>query len=85
MAAAQHNGMARAARLQRLTGYLFHEMYFWHHAGPWGNLKQHVQPVRHFEHAETKRRLHNILHSSGLIDHLSIIKPRAATMSELSR
>lgn len=39
------------------TGYLWHELYFWHCAGPWGNLREYVQPMDHSpEHVETKRR-----------------------------
>jgi hypothetical protein len=39
------------------TGYLWHELYFWHCAGPWGNLREFVQPMDHSpEHVETKRR-----------------------------
>lgn len=39
------------------TGYLMHELYLWHCAGPWGNLREFVQPMDHSpEHVETKRR-----------------------------
>jgi hypothetical protein len=76
---------ATSGRLQRLTGYLFHELYFWHHAGPWGNLRQYIQPTRHFEHTETKRRLHNLVNASGLIDSLRVIKPSPASVEQLSR
>lgn len=69
----------------RKTGYLFHELYFWHEPGPWGNLKNYVQPTRHPEHVETKRRLHNLVSVSGLLDQLHVLKPRPATESELLR
>jgi hypothetical protein len=49
--AAAHNGEMTS------TGYLWHELYFWHCAGPWGNFREHVQPMDHSpEHVETKRR-----------------------------
>jgi hypothetical protein len=36
---------------------VWHELSFWHCAGPWGSLHEHVQPIDHSpEHAETKRR-----------------------------
>jgi hypothetical protein len=74
-----------ASQADRKTGYLFHELYFWHEPGPWGNLKQYVQPTRHPEHVETKRRLHNLVSVSGLLDQLQVLKPRPATESELLR
>jgi hypothetical protein len=74
-----------AEQAARKTGYLFHELYFWHEPGPWGNLKQYVQPTRHPEHVETKRRLHNLVSVSGLLDQLQVLKPRPATESELLR
>ncbi|KAF6262071.1 hypothetical protein COO60DRAFT_1268392 [Scenedesmus sp. NREL 46B-D3] len=74
-----------ATEARHKTGYLFHELYFWHEPGPWGNLKQYVQPTRHPEHAETKRRLHNLVSVSGLLDQLQVLKPRPAAGSELLR
>lgn len=44
-----------------------------------------IEPTRHWENVETKRRLHNLVNASGLIDHLVPIKPRAATEDELAR
>eukprot|EP00879_Flechtneria_rotunda_P023178 GHRR01024504.1.p1 GENE.GHRR01024504.1~~GHRR01024504.1.p1 ORF type:complete len:429 (+),score=116.86 GHRR01024504.1:183-1469(+) len=74
-----------SARLARLTGYLYHELYFWHNPGPIGSLQNYLQPVQHFEHTETKRRLHNLLDVSGLLDQLKVLKPRPATLAELTR
>lgn len=37
------------------------------------------------EGPETKRRLHNLLSASGLLDSLQMIKPRAATLEEVAR
>ena len=51
VAKASNNGQ------QNSTGYLMHELYLWHCAGPWGNLRNFVQPMDHSpEHVETKRR-----------------------------
>ncbi len=37
------------------------------------------------EGPETKRRLHNLLSASGLLDQLHMIKPRHATFEEVAR
>jgi acetoin utilization deacetylase AcuC-like enzyme len=42
-----------------------------------------LQPTDHYEDVETKRRLNNIIHVSGLIDSLTQLKARAATQEEL--
>lgn len=67
------------------SGYMYHEHLFWHCAGPWGNFKEHVQPMKYPENAETKRRLHNLVNASGLLDELKVIKPRQATVEEITR
>ncbi len=38
------------------TGYLFHELYFWHNAGYLQSLSKRVEAWRHWENPETKRR-----------------------------
>jgi len=54
---ASSNGQSAPAKLPKSTGYLWHELYFWHCAGPWGSFKEFVQPMDHSpEHVETKRR-----------------------------
>lgn len=42
-----------------------------------------VQPCRHWDHPETKRRMHNLICASGLIDKLKPVPPREATEAEL--
>lgn len=42
-----------------------------------------LQPTEHYEDVETKRRLNNIIHVSGLIDSLVPVKARPATKAEL--
>ena len=42
-----------------------------------------LQPTPHYEDVETKRRLNNLIHVSGLIDSLHQLKARPATKAEL--
>lgn len=67
------------------TGYLFHELYLWHNAGHVQSLSKHIQSAQHWEHPETKRRLHNLVSVSGLIDELKLLKPRKASYEEITR
>ena len=70
------------------TGFVYHELYPWHCTGnyagvmPYGNP---VQPDVHYEHPETKRRIHNLLEVSGLSESLVKLKPVAATREQLLR
>jgi acetoin utilization deacetylase AcuC-like enzyme len=76
---------ASANKLRPRTGYLFHELYLWHNAGHVQSLSKHIQPAQHWEHPETKRRLHNLIAVSGLLDELKPLKPRKATYEEITR
>lgn len=70
------------------TGLVWHELYMWHEPGNFaGPLRPvgHIQPGQHVEHAETKRRLKNLLDLSGMTEQLTPIKPRAASEDELAR
>jgi acetoin utilization deacetylase AcuC-like enzyme len=72
------------------TGYLYHEIFGWHDTGSVAGLfpadpRSGLQPFQHFENAETKRRLHELVVVSGLIDRLTRIPPRAATDEEILR
>ena len=49
------------------TGYVWNERYMWHHGGKY-TWSEWIQPTRHFESPESKRRLHNLLDVSGLLD-----------------
>src|SRR5258708_38920718 len=44
-----------------------------------------VQPFAHIESAEGKRRIKNLVEVSGLLGHLVLLKPRAATEEEILR
>lgn len=62
----------KTLRLRRV-GYVFEERYLWH--TPWiVQFSPLVQPFQHWEHAETKRRFHNLLLVSGIYDSLNHLK-----------
>ncbi|RLN57227.1 hypothetical protein BBJ29_006344 [Phytophthora kernoviae] len=66
------------------VGYVFDERYLWHR--PWSTQYSWlVEPYRHWESPETKRRLHSLLAVSGLLDQLLVLKPRVATQSQVLR
>ena len=68
------------------TGLVAHERYFWHDPGRGAGFSTssiYVQPDRHPEDPETKRRLLALLEVSGLSDQLTRIPPRPATSAEL--
>ncbi len=44
-----------------------------------------MEPTRHWESVETKRRVHSLLDVSGLLDHAHLLKARPATLQELTR
>ncbi len=70
------------------TGLVAHERYFWHDTGNHAGLmppRGMLQPYRHYEHGETKRRLLNLLRVSGLAEQLVAIEPRPATVAEVER
>ena len=70
------------------TGWVCHELYFWHDTGRYASIFAPgltVEPGMHDEHALTKRRFRNLVDVSGLLDDLVVIKPRAATEVELLR
>ena len=70
------------------TGLVWHELYMWHDTGtaawvvPPGLT---VEPLKHIENADGKRRLRNLIEVSGLLDHLVQLKPRPATQAEVLR
>jgi acetoin utilization deacetylase AcuC-like enzyme len=70
------------------TGFVFHERYLWHDtrsaAGfvPAGGM---VEPDRHAENPDTKRRLKSLLEVSGLLAQLERIEPRMASEHEVLR
>jgi acetoin utilization deacetylase AcuC-like enzyme len=70
------------------TGLVFHERYLWHDTGHgWivPNDGVIVQPYEHPENPETKRRMLNLWRACGVLDQLTDIAPRAATVEEITR
>ncbi|MGA4844228.1 class II histone deacetylase [Streptomyces sp. G45] len=72
------------------TGYVYHELYGWHDTGTQAALvpadpRRGIQPMRHYEHGDTKRRAHELVVASGVIDRLTRLAPRRATDEEVLR
>ena len=68
------------------TGLVTDERYFWHDAGSGAGFaaaNRYVQPDRHPESPDTKRRLLSLLDVSGLLRRLARIGPRPATRAEI--
>ncbi|GAB3865328.1 class II histone deacetylase [Nocardioides maradonensis] len=70
------------------TGYVYHEVFGWHDTGTNAGLfpadhRRGIQPFQHFENAETKRRIHELVVVSGVIDRLTRIAPRKASDEEI--
>ncbi|MEU5697040.1 class II histone deacetylase [Actinosynnema sp. NPDC020468] len=70
------------------TGYVYHELYGWHDTGTHAGLlpadpRRGLQPFRHFENAEAKRRVHELVVATGLVDRLTRLAPRPATDEEI--
>src|SRR3954451_25076348 len=72
------------------TGYLWDEIFGWHDTGsgalfPADPTAGHQPIANHVAHPDTKRRMHELICVSGLIDHLTRVAPRTATETELTR
>jgi acetoin utilization deacetylase AcuC-like enzyme len=76
------------------TGYVWHEEFMWHdttHVSQMGwypagirrQFGQYNQPWQHYENAETKRRMHNLLAVTGLMEHLTPVAPIRASVEQL--
>ena len=66
------------------SGLVFEEIYLWHDPGSI-SFSKWVQPGETWENAETKRRLHNLLSLSGLLEKLHKVTARIATREEITR
>jgi len=70
------------------TGFVVHERYMWHDTGsaahflPSGGF---IEPGRHDENPETKRRFRGLIEATGLADHLTHLSPVVATEDDLLR
>ena len=72
------------------TGLVWHELYMWHDTGRYAGILQPnpsawLEPHIHFENADTKRRIKNLLDATGFINHFDLIQPREVTRGELLR
>jgi acetoin utilization deacetylase AcuC-like enzyme len=73
------------------TGFVWHERYMWHNTGRatgafLSDASGWLEPDwRHAENSDTKRRFRNLLDVSGLLDQLTPLAPRPATVEELCR
>ncbi|DBA01430.1 TPA: hypothetical protein N0F65_007327 [Lagenidium giganteum] len=68
--------------MARKVGYVFEERYMRH--APWSiQYSSLVQPFKHWESPETKRRFHGLLAVTGLLDKLQVIRPTPATRAQL--
>ena len=70
------------------TGYVYHEIFGWHDTGTFvGDMPSDpgagLQPYMNYEHPETKKRIHELIVVSGLIDHLVRVPARKASDTEL--
>lgn len=68
---------------------MYHEIFGWHDTGTFvGDMPSDpgagLQPYMNYENAETKRRIHELIVVSGLIDELVRISPRKASDTELA-
>lgn len=70
------------------TGFLWDEYYAWHNTGtgvmffPSGPT---LEPDGSAESPESKRRFRNLLDRSGLLERLTQLRPRPATVAEIAR
>jgi len=65
----------------RKTGWVTSELYFWHDTQNWSGFFQPSlteQPGEHFENAEMKRRLQNLVNATGLDRLLVPLRPEPA-------
>eukprot|EP01135_Chromosphaera_perkinsii_P003142 Nk52_evm31s236 gene=Nk52_evmTU31s236 len=74
------------------TGYIWDERFTFHDTGTHSGYEpsayrpaklEYLEPFRHFEHVDTKRRIHSMLAAVGILDECKILKARRATLEEL--
>jgi len=71
-----------------MAGLVWHERMMWHDTGPSADMMPpgpFVEPGRHLESAGSKRRLHNLLQVSGLVEHLTPIAATPVSVDDLLR
>uniref|UniRef100_K3W5J7 Histone deacetylase domain-containing protein n=1 Tax=Globisporangium ultimum (strain ATCC 200006 / CBS 805.95 / DAOM BR144) TaxID=431595 RepID=K3W5J7_GLOUD len=66
----------------RRVGYVFDERYLWHRT--WSiQYSPLVEPFKHWESAESKRRFHGLLAVSGLLQQLHQLPPNPVARAQL--
>ncbi|MCL2619591.1 MAG: class II histone deacetylase [Defluviitaleaceae bacterium] len=68
------------------TAFICDESYFWHNTGGGALFEPavgYVQELGFVENPESKRRVVNLLHRSGLMEQLTGVKPAPATVGQL--
>ena len=73
---------------KRRVGFVTHEYYFWHDTGNYaGSFKpgEFIQPSRHWESPESKRRFKSLVDVSNFRNELIHIEPRKASIEEIER
>ena len=70
---------------KRAVGYLWQEKFAWHNSGATAPDCEWFQPNASDESPETKRRFHNLVIASGLIDRLTPLKGRLASDEDILR
>ena len=70
------------------TGFVWHEIYMWHDTSGYAGLfesNEYIQPYRHYEAPEAKRRIRNLLEVSGVLESLHSIAALHPTDADLER
>lgn len=70
------------------TAFVWSEWYAWHETGSGAGaerISRYAEPYPHVESPESKRRMRGLIETSGLLEQLIQIAPRAATEEELAR
>lgn len=74
--------------MKNRTGLVWHELYMWHNTGNHAGIMPaglNVEPYRHVENPDSKRRIKNLLDVSGLSKELTFIDPVSATKEQVLR
>ncbi|ASK62475.1 class II histone deacetylase [Virgibacillus phasianinus] len=74
--------------MQKITGFICDESYFWHQTGNGAlmlNAGGWIQEDAYAENPETKRRIKNLLDRSKFIKELEQLEPRYATRADIEK
>ncbi len=68
------------------TGWVWHERYMWHDSrsfADWAPAEALFEPEPSVESPQTKRRLMNLVHASGMAPQLTWLEPRPASVEQI--